>query len=580
LSISFKYAQASKGSKSQAQLEKERKLKEHRQKILKQHAPAGGKGGSASASQQQASASPRATSELTKSVFQELFSQRAQGFQIDFRFRNAPPRPPVGPTFVGHSLDSILLEQCQRYKPLNAVEVQHKWRLHSEVDVGVPLAPSAMDLKSYNVETTTSNPALPRLHPDDADLLDWSGPMGDTAADRLKLEQERKRIKDRQLLSGKRSTFSAAAAQQSSPNDARAASGRAGAAAAGQKKVFSRVLDEGMQTWMKKTTYLSNDYSRKVHDFKSLAQTKQDVAQDLQLKQDEMTKRRSATAVSKGFAPLDLASIKHPVRPGLKPVAAYELLPSVPHWGSSVTHVAMDKPPPAASASASGDAAQLLLERIRRSFVGNVERNPAKARMSCQLFVPAADDTSGADAATPNAEDEAVRYDAVGAYDLEVLPLKEEDSPHSSFVLVVDRDAGVITYLPVSSRVQLSRGRPVRAPGGYCLVSKRPLTDDEVTEREERAAEVDPELSEKHGIPLGGGGGGAGYLNRSRKRAKATPSNGNDDLGGAKAGSNHASKSNGKDDGDEEDDFGDDDSSDSEDETMFGSAAKTIVAEG
>jgi Paf1 len=312
------------------------------------------------------------------------------------------------------------------------------------------------------------------------------------------------------------------------------------------------------------------------------------VAQDLQLKQDEMTKRRSATAVSKGFAPLDLASIKHPVRPGLKAVAAFELLPSVPHWGSSVTHVVMDKPPPPSpseSTTKSGDSAKLLLDRIGRSFVGNVERHPAKARMSCQLFVPAAADTNAATA--PPSDDEAIRYDAFGAYDLDVVPLKEEDSPHSYFVLVVDRDAGVVTYLPVSSRVQLSRGRPVRAPGGYCLVSKRPLTDDEVLEREERAAEVDADLSEKHGIPLGGGGG-AGYRSLSRKRAKTTtPSNGsgNDDLGETtNAGSSKATKANGKDDGDGEDEFGDDDddddSSDSEDETMFGSAAKTIVAEG
>ena len=39
------------------------------------------------------------------------------------------------------------------------------------------------------------------------------------------------------------------------------------AAPSAKKKAFSRVLKEGMQTWMKKTTYLSNDYSRKVHDF-------------------------------------------------------------------------------------------------------------------------------------------------------------------------------------------------------------------------------------------------------------------------------------------------------------------------
>ena len=52
---------------------------------------------------------PASTS--NSSAFQELFAQRARGFQIDFRFRNAPPRPPVGPCFVGNSLDTVLLEQ-------------------------------------------------------------------------------------------------------------------------------------------------------------------------------------------------------------------------------------------------------------------------------------------------------------------------------------------------------------------------------------------------------------------------------------------------------------------------------------
>ena len=93
----------------------------------------------ASPSSKQPSALP------TSSAFQEAFAQRAQGFQIDFRFRNAPPRPPVGPCFVGDTLSKVLLQQSQTYKPFNAVEAQHVWKLHTEADLGVPLAPSAMD---------------------------------------------------------------------------------------------------------------------------------------------------------------------------------------------------------------------------------------------------------------------------------------------------------------------------------------------------------------------------------------------------------------------------------------------------
>lgn len=50
-----------------------------------------------------------------------------------------------------------------------------------------------------------------------------------------------------------------------------------------------------------KTTYITNDYTRKVHDFKSLAKTKQELEQDLELKQQQIAHRRTAAAVAKTF---------------------------------------------------------------------------------------------------------------------------------------------------------------------------------------------------------------------------------------------------------------------------------------
>lgn len=476
--------------------------------------------------------------DISKSVFQELFSQRAQGFQIDFRFRNAPPRPPVGPTFVGNGLNAVLHDSCQQYKPLNSVEVQHKWKLHSEPYLGVPLAPSAMDVKSFTVTEKSRNPLL---HPDDAALLDWTGHMGDTASDMLKAQQERKRIKDRLLLTGKKSPLrikSPAASQQQQHRPT--------------KKDFSRVLNEGMQTWMKKTTYLSNDYTRKVHDFKSLAQTKQELAQDLQLKQDEMTKRRSATAVSKGFAELDQSTLQHPLRKQLKPKTIFPLLPNIDHWGLSVTHVVLDKAPTIKF--------PYDMDSLKQSFIGNVEKIASKSRMGCQFFVP---DKSG-DAV----KQDSVRHEAIQSYDLEVVPLKDEDAPHANFVISIDRAQSVARYLPVASRVQLSRGRPIRAPGGFCFLSRRSLTSDERLDLEERAAEVNSALAEKHGVLRRG-------FNSTSKRSKISASAANDDEVGFMA-----PKSTARDGEDEEDDDFGDDSSDSSDDALFGSGPKAVETEG
>eukprot|EP00957_Ditylum_brightwellii_P056127 4255448-Ditylum_brightwellii.AAC.1 len=69
-----------------------------------------------------------------------MFTRRAEGFLIDLNFRNAPPRPPVGPCFVGLGLDGELTDNWTRYRPSNAVEANYTWKLHTEPDLGVPLA--------------------------------------------------------------------------------------------------------------------------------------------------------------------------------------------------------------------------------------------------------------------------------------------------------------------------------------------------------------------------------------------------------------------------------------------------------
>jgi Paf1 len=453
----------------------------------------------------------------TSSAFQEIFAQRAQGFQVEFRFRNAPPRPPVGPCFVGNSLDAVLAEQSRQYKPLNAVEVNHTWRLHSEPDIGVPLAPSAMDLKSY---VRPDENAVVKLHPDDEALLNWTGSMGDTAAEDLKHRQEQARTAARLSASGRLLPATAKAVPIVQATKAK-------------KKADSRVLKEDMQTWMKKTTYLSNDYSRKVHDFKSLAQTKSELATDLQGKQEEMSIRRSVKAITESFQ--ITRPLENPTNKQLKAVRVMQVLPDASNWGRAFTHVVIDKAPTNLPIGHS-------VEELQQAFVTNVEKRQANARMTCSIIVPAKE-----------SDDDIDLYRPVQSYDLDVVPLKEEDSPHMNFCIWVDKAKGIASYIPVASRVQLSTGRPSKSVTTH-PVERRPVTDKEQADMEERMAEIDQDMAEKHHITKE-----RSFLPSKQPAVTDRKEKDEDDDG--------------------EDDFGDDDDENSEEEEVFGGGTKTIVAE-
>jgi len=353
-----------------------------------------------------------------------------------------------------------------QYKPLNAVEVNYSWKLHSEPDLGVPLAPSAMDPKSYTPSATA-----PPLHPEDQNLLEWKGSMGDTAAEELKKRRDNARAAARLALLGKSSaSLPKPKAQVSSAS-----------ATTSGKKAFSRVLDETMQSWMKKTTYLSNDYTRKVHDFKSLAKTKEDLAQDLALREKQFSQRRSAAGIAKTFEDAkNLTITQHPTKKGVHPVMEMPFLPNVQQWGNAYTHLVMDKTPEA-------DA-----EALSKAFVANVHKRDANARMTCQVFVPGTkeDDETDADA-------DAVKYQAIQQYDLDVLPLKEEDAPYVNFCIWIDKNKKEASYIPISSRVMLSTGRPLRKKNYSMKIARRGRTEDDQAEVDDRVAEVDADVEER-----------------------------------------------------------------------------------
>ena len=314
-----------------------------------------------------------------------------------------------------------------------------------------------MDIESYQKTSDGT-----KLHPDDEALLEWKGSLGDTAAEELKVRQDRARAAARAALTGRampvKQTLTTAAT------------------AAKTKKAFSRVLDESMQTWMKKTTYLSNDYSRKVHDFKSLAKTKQELAEELEQKRADIAKKRSAAAILQSF---ETTSIVHPSKKQLKVKRTYPLLPNVQAWGKAHTHIVIDKAPQIAKPYALGD--------LSKGIVANVERPEDKPKMACDVFVPAKE------------VEEKDQYQAVQSYDLDIIPLKDEDTPQMHYCFWIDREKGTATYLPLPSRVQLSTGRPLREHV-YRGIERRPLTAEEMTEEEERKAEINEDLAEKYNL--------------------------------------------------------------------------------
>ncbi|VEU36189.1 unnamed protein product [Pseudo-nitzschia multistriata] len=299
-----------------------------------------------------------------------------------------------------------------------------------------------------------------QLHPDDLKLLEWNGSMADTAAEQLKKRRDNARAIARLALMGKspaKFLMEKTKTTRSGP--------------ASTKKAFSRVLDEGMQSWMKKTTYITNDYGRKVHDFKSLAKTKQELERELEVRQQTIMQRRSAPVVSRTFEEVKATVQNHPNKKGVTPVAEMSFLPNIEKWGNAYTYVVVDKSP--------GDNSTFL----NSSIVANVQKKDATARMTCELFGQSENDSGS--------------YLGMQNYELDVVPLKEGDAPHANFCIWVDPENNTALYTPISSRVQLSNGRPIRGKNYKLNVTRRAMNDEDMAEINERLAEVDADVEEK-----------------------------------------------------------------------------------
>uniref|UniRef100_A0A7S3V444 Uncharacterized protein n=2 Tax=Chaetoceros debilis TaxID=122233 RepID=A0A7S3V444_9STRA len=469
--------------KSKEQLDRERKRKEHAQRVLNEQ-------------------NKKLKAERDGSKFQALFTKRAEGFLIDMNFRNAAPRPPVGPCFVGLGLDGELNDKWTRYKPFNAVEANYAWKLHAEPDLGVPLAPSAMDLEGCYVDPTKKskkskndgydelfdddetdekqnghsgeNKGPEALHPDDEALINWKGHPGDSAADELKATRAKAIAEARLGITGGKALASAS-------NHGGNQISRAGRSSGVPK---SRVLKEEKPWFMVKTTYLDNDKSRSVHKFKSLAETKAQNAEVIsgKLKNDVNVSNRGNIDKSFDIASKATGKRKHPAKKDVEAVLEIPLLPDDITWGHTFTHVVLDKLP-----NVNTKRSKISFKQLENAFIGDVEKAAKNDRMECNFLVTD-DETTGIDSSSPSTSKTA--YGSIQRYDLDIQPLKEEGAPHSNFLFIVDEESGIANYHPLASRVQLSSGRPGNQAAGVRIITKRELDEDDLQLMEKRLKEL------------------------------------------------------------------------------------------
>ena len=437
------------------------------------------------------------------SQFQALFAQRTNGFLIDLSFRNAPPRPPVGPCFVGQGLEGALHDWTV-YQPRNALETHYSFALHSEPDLGVPLAPSAMDALCYidptkekalkhasdgdydmfedddDDEDDTKSSGPPPLHPADVALMEWTGPTGDTNA--IQLQKLRDRARAAALLGTKPPTTSSSAAMQALVQLRKASKG-----------FTSRVLKEKNPFFMKKTTYLDNDVTKSVHSFESLAMAKQKEEKRIAQQLAQANKRSDKDVIRETFEQVVTSNTKraHPSKKNV--VAEWEvpLLPDVSTWGHTLTHVVLDKIPQVGPPAKRRKVSPTLL---KKSFIADVVQAPHQStttrvpRRQCHLLID------------KNPQADQRLYAAAQLYDFHIHHLKAHDGPHVNFVFKVDPKNKVATYHVLSNRIQLVSGRPADRKRTKRFIKKRPLRDEERVEMEKRVAEVDMDLSKKHGL--------------------------------------------------------------------------------
>ena len=493
----------------------------------------------------------------------------------------------MGPVFVGLGLEGELTDKWTKYKARNAVERQYVWKLHAKADLGVPLAVSAMDWeggcyvdpeRKEGGETTKENAGGGGLlsssvgwketpiHPEDDALIHWKGSLGDTAAEQLQQRRDRARAAARLALS---QGYGTPLPLNKALTPITTTASTTAFKLKKKHHLHSRILDEKTPNFMKKTTYLTND-ATSVHRFTSLAKTQEERAKDVDRAIADTKSRYTETdIIAKGFDVANSCNViaagatsegesentkkkrVHPTKKNVVPVWDMPLLPDVPTWGHTYTHVVLDNPPKSIKANATGSAGAanggkslVDAQQLKKAIVADVTQQINNARMACTVWVPN-DETPNEEKEngneTPPNKLEGDPYQAVQRYDLDVVPLRDASGPPVHFVLVVDPNRNYVGYHPVGSRVQLSTGRPVvlagTSQGGNdteiatdkSLILRREMESEEKKDIEKRMAEIDVDLAEKYGMVEEEDDADAGGQSAKRRSSGGNDSGGKDD---------------------------------------------------
>lgn len=340
----------------------------------------------------------------------------------------------------------------------NTIEKAYVYKLHAEPDLGIPLACHAMMLENFKDLTQSKKPLL---HPDDEALLNWKGHSGDSAKEAIQISRDRKRAE--------------ALAESLSPS--RKQSNLTNTTPG--KKIIRRVKPgvpnsrvlEGHQSWMKRTTYIYNDPTTSVHKFTSLADTKKRTAQQVE---EQVIKNKAKLSdpneIAKGFKHFQKPFHRHPTKKNVTAVSEYTLLPDVETWGHQYTHIVLDKPP-----KPTPNKHTPINDELNSAFIADV-KSPHDKRMECNLLVPHTLEKSTSSSI----------YEVRQKYDLDVIRLNDGDNPHTNFLLFFDNDQNIVTYHPISNRIQLSTGRPPSDSSPLSQIQKKPFQEEDIKELEKK----------------------------------------------------------------------------------------------
>lgn len=387
---------------------------------------------------------------------------------------------------------------------------------------------------------------IPALLPDDEALINWKGSIGDTATEQLQQKQDMVRAAARLAIA---QGYGAMPIKRpnNTPSSLPTGGGNNNNGSVIRLKkhhLQSRILDEKTPNFMKKTTYLTND-ATSVHRFTSLAHTQVQRAKDVdQALAETKTKYSEMDMIERGFRKANFWKIMrvgskgascenmrvHPSQKDVHPIWDLPLLPDVPTWGHTYTHVVLDNPPKNISSNIMTPKKNTVKDakpagwnlftakQLHKAVVADVTKQTQNARMACTLWVPESceskrvlPESEFTEPATKKSKKGRV-YLALQQYDLDVVPLRDPSVPPVHYVWTVDSSKTYVGYHCVGSRVQLSTGRPIVVSGTPYGANTAEIATNksyilhksmEVVEKknlEIRMAEVDVDLAEKYGL--------------------------------------------------------------------------------